>query len=292
MSDLNQTDSKRTFHYNACAHAISGSLVRPVQHDIEVQAPVSLPTTGGHGSSRVENFRVREFIHVKAAYSHVSGSEQRDGNKIFHTTLSTATVEGLNILDVITADRVICRVSSFWTDPGPKPGPNASADSKEAYAVDCHSHFSFSGSRFENLKIAGHEVKPKLNSKLVAELPTFRHVQKELAKNGDFFKMVQDPFQTGQPIDSPGKTGGFLCSISEDLTPLTCPTMKAHGHTIEIPHVGRVYLAEVLMDPFRRTLTMIRFELGSPVGGSGVAAESGVNGHPYPPPPPPPDDGK
>ena len=35
---------KRTFHYNACAQAFSGHFERPVQHDIEVQAPVSLPT--------------------------------------------------------------------------------------------------------------------------------------------------------------------------------------------------------------------------------------------------------
>src|SRR5208282_4628434 len=107
---------KRTFHYNACAHALSGRFHRPIQHDIEVQAPVSLPTIGGHGNTRVENFRVKEFVSFKAGYTHVSGSEHKDGDKVFYTSLATATLEDLNILDVITADRVVSRVSSFWLD--------------------------------------------------------------------------------------------------------------------------------------------------------------------------------
>src|SRR5271154_5026011 len=157
---------KRTFHYNACAHAFSGQFTRPIQHDIEVQAPVALPTIGGHGSSRIENFRVKEFVSFKAAYSHVSGSQQKDGDKVFYTTLATATVEDLNILDVITADRVVSRVSSFSVDG------------------EYESHFSFSGSRFDNLRIAGCPVKVGLTSKLISQLPKFTDVEKELA-SGD-----------------------------------------------------------------------------------------------------------
>jgi hypothetical protein len=259
---------KRTFHYNACALALSGHFHRPIHHDIEVQAPVSLPTIGGHGSSRVENFRVKEFASFKAGYSHVSGSEHREGDKIFHTTLSTSTVEGLNILDVVTADRVVSRVSSFWTNKDDEP------------------HFSFSGSRFENLQIAGCPVNVALKSRLISELPKFSDVDKELANNEKFRKMAQDPFQDGSAIDVKKHNGVILCSLATDMT-AEAPGVTAKGHGFHVPHFGKVFLAEVLVEPWRRTLTMIRLELGSPVGGGGVVAQSGANGHTYPPPPPP-----
>jgi hypothetical protein len=244
---------KRVFHYNACASALSGRLTRPVLHEIEVQAATSLPTIGGHGNSRVENFRVKEFISVKAAYSHVSGSEHvGEGGKVFHTTLSTATVEGLNILDVITADRVVARVSSFWVEP------------------HYYNHFSFSGSQFENLKIAGCPVKVPITSKLVTELPTFPDVIKEL---GGKHKAKIDKL-----------SGVMHCTLIENMS-AEAPGVKASGNVFEIPHFGKVFLAEVLVEPHRRILTMIRLELGSPVGGNGVVAQASNNGTTYPPPP-------
>jgi|SRR5450755_1973861 hypothetical protein len=261
------SDVKRIFHYNACAHALSGNLTRPVQHDIEVQAPVALPTIGGHGNSRVENFRVREFISFKAAYSHVSGSEQSDGDKVFHTTLATATIEGLNILDVITADRVVSRVSSFWVNP------------------ERESHFSFSGSRFENLRIAGCPVKVDLHSDLVSKLPKFTDVEKRLADNVKFRKMAEDPFQDGSKVDVKKLNGVLFCSLATEMQ-AEAPGVSTKGHVLRVPHVGMVYLAEVLIEPWRRTLTMLRVVLGSPVGGRGIVGQSATNGRPYPPPPP------
>jgi hypothetical protein len=62
----------RKFHYHASAHALSGELTRPVQHVIEVQAGISLPSTGGVGSSHVEGFRFDEVVSFKRVYAHVS----------------------------------------------------------------------------------------------------------------------------------------------------------------------------------------------------------------------------
>src|SRR5208282_4813183 len=100
---MSNATPKKTYHYNAHGHGLSGRFDRPVEQLIDVQAGSSLPTIGGHGSSRVDNFRFRELVSFRAAYSHVSGSRNdADGT---YTTLVTSTVEGLNILDVVTADR-------------------------------------------------------------------------------------------------------------------------------------------------------------------------------------------
>src|SRR5260370_17180583 len=96
-------EAHKRYHYHANAHVLSADFVRPVQHVIEVQAGTSLPTTGGVGRARVENFRFDEVVSFTRGYSHVSGSVKVQGSERIHTTHATAPVEGLNILDVVTA---------------------------------------------------------------------------------------------------------------------------------------------------------------------------------------------
>src|ERR1700737_2348358 len=102
--------SKKRYFYNAHGHALSGHIEKPFKHVIEVQAGTTLPTMGGYGSSRVSDFRLKEIASFKAAYTHVSGSQDEKSGS--HTTLVASAVEGLNILDLITADRVVARASS------------------------------------------------------------------------------------------------------------------------------------------------------------------------------------
>src|SRR5260370_38239922 len=97
----------RRFHYHGTAHAMSLQFHRPVDHLIEVQAATSLPTTGGHGNARVDNFRFKDLVSFKAGYSHVSGSEQKDGDRVFPTTLVTSGVEELNLLKFVPANKTV-----------------------------------------------------------------------------------------------------------------------------------------------------------------------------------------
>src|SRR5260370_8401752 len=92
----------RRFHYHGTAHAMSLQFHRPVDHLIEVQAATSLPTTGGHGNARVDNFRFKDLVSFKAGYSHRSVSEQKDDDKVFHTTLVTSLLDVLNPLAFFT----------------------------------------------------------------------------------------------------------------------------------------------------------------------------------------------
>jgi hypothetical protein len=255
--------AKRVFHYHASAHAYSGQFTRPVQHLIEVQAATALPTIGGHGNARVDNFRFNHFVSFKAGYTHVSGSEHREGDKIFHTTLVTSTIEDFNFLDVVTADRLVARISSYYLF-------------EEEY-----SHYSFVGTKFENLRIAGYPVEVELNERLFAHLGTFDKVKKELDTDKEFRKMAEDPFQTGQKQKLGDGTEEILCSLVKDMK-TSAPGVRREGHAFSIHHFGRVYVAETLIGHCKRTLTMLRLELGSPVSGSHTAAQTVGNGVPYP----------
>src|ERR1700732_3135916 len=98
--------AKPSFRYHAKAHALSGRVERPIQRTIEAQAATTLPATGGHSHTRTEHYRIDGIVSFKVGYSHVSGSEQVEDNKTIYPTLATATIEGLNILDFVTADRI------------------------------------------------------------------------------------------------------------------------------------------------------------------------------------------
>jgi hypothetical protein len=254
---------KRVFHYHASAHALSGHFTRPVQHLIEVQAATTLPTIGGHGNTRVDDFRFNHFVSFKAGYTQVSGSEHREGDKVYHTTLVTATLEGLNFLDVVTADRLVARISSYHL------------------FEEEQSHFSFVGSKFENLRIAGYPVQVELNERLFAHLGTFDKVKKELETDKEFRKMAEDPFQTGQKLKPGDGNGEIVCSLVKSMK-TSAPGVKPEGHAFSVHHFGKVYVAETLIDRCKRTLTMLRLELGSPVSGSHTLAQAVGNGTPWP----------
>jgi hypothetical protein len=278
--------ASRTFHYHASAHAFSGELTRPVHHVIEVQAGISLPSTGGVGSSRAENFSVDEVVSFKRAYSHVAGSVKEENNKKIHTTHATATVEGLNILDVVTADRVVARLSSSFEEPPPaKPGP-------------FEGKVLLVGSKFENLRIAGYQVEVELDHELLSLTDgTFAAVRTRFKANENKLRDIAiDTLKArGVNRELPNELalhGPLLCSVVKQVhfkdptcgkrdDKFTHPGVELIGrHALRVVEFGDVFFSEVLCQHARKTLTMLRVELGSPNGGGFVAAETIVNGWP------------
>jgi len=251
----------RTFHYHACAHAFSGHFTRPFEHQIDVQAATALPINGGHGQARVENFQFREFVSFRRGYTHVSGADEADGS---HNTLVTSTIEGLNLLDVVTADRIVARVYS------------------KHRKGETEGSFNIVGSRFEGLRIADCDVEIKLDLKLFGEVPTYKAALEEFDKNGDFYKIASDPFGEKEPVKKPDANGAFLCSCVKKIE-TTCPGVTRIGHHgFNVEGFGKVFLGEVVIQHGRRTLTMVRFEIGSAISASGTSVQAFANGSHWP----------
>lgn len=251
----------RTFHYHACAHAFSANFTRPFHHQIDIQAQSALPVVGGHGHARVEAFEFRNFISFSKGYSHVSGGHQADDDS--NNTLATAVLEGLNMFDVLTADRVVSRLYSKH--------PRGSTEGD----------ITWIGSKFENLRIAGCPVHIELNHALFQELLTFEAAESAFKKGGDFRKIAEDPLKTGDALKPADVNGVFLCSIVKDIK-VDCPGVKVHGHSLYVPGFGKVFLGELLIKPSEKTLTMLRFELGSTTSGGGTGSGTKTNGRPWP----------
>jgi hypothetical protein len=276
----------RKFHYHASAHALSGEFTRPVLHTIEVQAGTSLPTTGGLGNSHVENFRVDEMLSFGRAYSQVSGSVKKEDGKVIYTTHATTAIEGLNILDVVTADRIVARLSSAYEEPAPgAPWPT------EGKVV-------LIGSKFENLRIAGYPVDVELDHEMFLRLDTFSAIRNSWkAADGKLRQVAREVHHAlGREAralpDELAPESAMFASVVKEVHfkepgfgkrqgEFTHPGVERLGrHAYYVVDFGKIFLGEVLCQHGQKTLTMLRVELGSPNGGGITVGEGSSNGLP------------
>ena len=248
--------------YHAEAHVLSGNLKHPIDQAIEKQARVVLEKTreAGHISESVREISLEGLISFKAGHSHASGSkiEKKDlwGND--HSgwiTLSTSVLEGLNVFEVITADRVVAQVS---TEHAMKNGHVPKV--------------TFLGTRFENLRVGGYPVKVELDLAICGDKPK---EDKPYLQDRGFLDRVQRQLEDiagakGLPDDlekkydakiayiddlkkrangrSKGERNGYPkleCSLVKSIGPIPIPGVKTFGNIIFIPDFGTVSLAEV-----------------------------------------------
>ena len=258
-----QSYQRPYFYFDACSQALTAHFTRPSDHHIDAQASSSLCATGGHCRARVEDFRYRDLISFNAGHTHISAGYEDDETS--NDTLAAAAVEGLNILNVLTADLVVARTYSKH----PK-------DASEG-RVTMH------GCEFKNLRICGQPVKIELNFALFEGIQTFKEAQEAYLQKGEFWQIAKDPFQTGQELPPQKDTGAFLCSLIKGKIQVDCPGVRTAGHAVFIPDFGTVYLAEMMISHGQRTFSMLRFNLDSAVSASGAVACGTTNGKQYPP---------
>ncbi len=236
------------FFFHAEGHAFSGQFHRPVCVPIEALASISLPTIGGHAHTRVDNFHIPRLANFKSAHTHVSGSQIGEDT---YTTQVTTVIEGLRILDFLTADRIVARLTS------------------ERKRRDKEGHILALGSTFENLRIGGYEVKVILRHDLFLQCKTYADLAKEVASDK----------KSGKIAATSG--GATVCSLVEKIE-TDFPGLDKTKHVLEIPHFGVISLAEIFAEPSRRVLTMLGLKLGSPDGADLVAAQAATNGQTWP----------
>ena len=118
-------------------------------------------------------------------------------------------VENLNILDVVTADRVVARLASHH-----EPATRICNQDEP--------QITLLGSKIENLKISGCPVQLEFDDDLLVRLNTFETLKKKFDVNEGFRKMAADPFVTTQPKIPVDPRGVLLCSLVKDMK-INCP---------------------------------------------------------------------
>jgi hypothetical protein len=260
--------------YHAEATALSGSLKLPLKKAIDPQASAVLSPEGGYLSQKTGEFRLEGVVTYKAAHTQVSGMP---GVKPGHgpATLTTSVVEGLNILEILTVDRLVAQISTEHPLVGHTP------------------EISFLGTRFENIRIAGHPVHVHLDIGMVGHKPA---ADGHYLHEPSFKERIAKQCQTlrayeGLPDAARERYTGTAIGDDEhkaiqfSLVTATSGDFpgKSFGHVIHVPNFGTIYLAtvkihhEITKEKVPQTtveLTMVEAKLGC-IGDGNVNGGSG-----------------
>lgn len=158
MEAANEARKSPRYMFSGSSNAIAANVRHP-STDLLPDAPSgSLPSIGGHISQFKDNLNFGEIASVKRASIDIIGERRYEGKEQDHyITCALAALEDVNILNVITADAVVGKVTSIY------PNSRAAAEGHHP------SQFFFSGSHFHNLKVNGRAYKFLLNERYSGE---------------------------------------------------------------------------------------------------------------------------
>ncbi|MGB8581291.1 MAG: hypothetical protein WCD47_10755 [Candidatus Sulfotelmatobacter sp.] len=278
--------TNRVHYFHADASAAGGYFQLPIDRNLPPQAPMSLSPSGGYGFARSENFRLDGVLSYKSAYTQVAGHLSNKPNHGW-VTLVTSVIEGLNVLDVITADRLSAQISTEHPLEGNNPKVN------------------FLGTAFENLKIAGYPIDITLDLDICDQGSGSAYPKQSCVSDEQFRRRVAQQYQDMTDAeDLPDwvsdraipdwikarykwdaakatSNGSILCSIVKEANGQF--PGRPFGNVFEVPGFGRVFLGELLVDCKSYQLTMVRLDMGCSGEGSGSFGTAKANGGTEPP---------
>jgi hypothetical protein len=202
------------------------------------------------------------------------------------STLTTTVIKDLNVLEVLTADRVVGQIITEHPLVGYVPS------------------ISFLGTRFENLRIAGHRVELDLDLNILGEKPANdapyakdTGVASRVSSQYDRICGHQDlPAELLERYNRLSSTLGSPEAVECSLVNQAAGRYpgKSFGHVITIPGFGAITLAKLTVThedyhpetgvPKKTTvnLTMVDLKLGCVIDGTVALGFSGPNGNTYP----------
>jgi hypothetical protein len=231
--------SPREHLYYAESIALTGSLQLPLVQEIRAHSSLKLPEKGGYFSQHSDAYRLAGVLSYKSSYTQVAGnSDVKEGHG--WSTLSTSVIEGLNVLDIVTADRVVAQLTTDHPLVGYVPS------------------ITFLGTRFENLRIGGHPVKLELDLNLFGAKPAD---DRAYTSDTGFIKRVASQYEgirahQNLPAELRQRYNQ-LPTTSDRQESIDCSLVnhadgsypgQSFGHVIDVPNFGKIHLACVRLE--------------------------------------------
>ena len=278
-------DLRRRFIFHGNAAAFGGRIVRPADAIIDSSVSSSLTVVGGRARAESGPKRFGEWVSINSAATNAEGTfddlkqqvefsyHRVQQDTLTMTTRVSADVTGLAIegKPKLTIKQVHAAMTSKSPAGSGEPSIGLDADTK----------------------IAGVEVDGyALNVTLAVDVFQRYDTHSKLLSAADDAEFVRASgsslFMTsprggeaappaGRLLHARGTIQATLVkSISWAATPYPGATIE--NHVVTVPDFGKIFFGELLITDRSRRLTMVRMELGSPVGGEVAVAEVDSNG--------------
>lgn len=280
---------KREHTYHAEAHALAGKIVLPLEQEITPHALTSVPGEGGYRAQQAQQYRLETVISYGRAHTQVSGHKEIKPGRGWNT-LSTSVIEDVNILNVVTADRIVAQIGTEYPLVGYVP------------------RITFLGTHFHNLRIAGYPVelemdldicgsKPENDAAYTRDAGFVDRVSRQharLREHPSVLEEIRERYNLGT-----GRASENFASLEGGRETVECSLVrqakgsypgKTFGHVIYVPDFGTIWLAVVKIEhedlcPIAKThkkttvsLEMLRTKMGCIATGNAVVGTARTNG--------------
>jgi hypothetical protein len=287
LAEMPFAGTYRIHTYHGEADLFEIDVKTPFEERVKPQAKVELYGSGEKNHYHFKQagpFRVEGVASYQSGYTQVAGARSLKHERRY-STLVTSVVEGLNILDILTADRVVAQITTAHPIDGAVP------------------EVSFLGTRFENLRIAGHKVDLDTDLNILGPRPIedqsyfdnqtvmdrFAQQYEKLTRSDYYPDWASERYPRDAEGWKPknGDSGADIahCSL---VNRVHCDHLS-FGHVIDVPHYGKFFLAELKVnrdlakepkefDAYTFKLTMVRMELGCATNANGSVGTDETNG--------------
>lgn len=272
---MSEENCERYHLYHAEATTLEGELHLPFQQKTCSHTASKLNKEGGYVTQHADRFHLGGVITFRSSYTHVGGNRDVKANHGWNT-LTTAVIEGLNVMEVVTADRVVAQISTDHPLEGYVPT------------------VTFLGTRFENLRIAGNPIEIDFDPNILGPKPA------EDAPYTTHPELIERVSRQYQNISTQQKLPAELAarynqlpSVSANRESIECSLVnqvkgsfpgRSFGHVLYVPNFGKIHLGCLKVDhcyddkgiPKETTisLTMLRLEMGC-IGGGTISIGGG-----------------
>jgi hypothetical protein len=281
-------DLTRRFVFRGHASALAGQIFRPQTIIVDLDGASALGVSGGRSQSRLAGRSFGDIIRFSSATTLAEGlfddealardvtNQKGKQEELNSTTKATAEIRDLLVgqKPLFTAKRIRGTLVSRKPDQSGEPSIGPATDTT-----------------IQGVDIGGHVLDIKLNTGLFRKHDT----RSKILASADDPKFVTSfgvhlvPNATieGQTLPRPGlvtRYGVIYTTIVAEIrwAGRPFPGAKIDGHSVIVPNFGRIFFGELLIASSERRMTMVRFELGSPVGGYADGVDVGSNGSFYP----------
>jgi hypothetical protein len=288
-------DIPRRFVFLGSASALGGQIYYPKTVILDVDGAASLGVAGGRSHAEIAGRSFGEFVRFTSGLTFAEGlydDEKRarqvfgSGGRLRVDELSTTTtvmsaLRGLSVgmkgHPVLDVKHLRATLKSHSPEPGGSGEPRIYPDDDTT---------------IQGVSISGHRLIIRLDVSLFQTLDTRSKLAAAL-DNPKFVRARGGCFPGVAAREGARLPSGRPVLVGRDLVYATIvrsirwagkpfPGAKIDRNRVIVPDFGQVFFGELFITTAARRLTMVRFELGSPLAGSGDGGGSETNGGWFP----------